>query len=448
MFCWLYAKHHGGEFVLRIEDTDRERSSTASVDAILDGMSWLGLDCDDGPLFQTDRFERYSSVAADWLESGKAYRCYCTREELDAIRADQMQRGVKTRYDGRCRHRTEPRVGVEPVIRFRNPDSGPVVVRDQVRGDVEFDNSELDDLIIVRSDGTPTYNFTVVIDDSDMRITHVIRGDDHLNNTPRQMNMLATLGAETPVYAHLPMILGPDGARLSKRHGAVDVLEYRTRGYLPNALLNYLARLGWSHGDQELFTVAELIALFDLAGVNRSASSFNPEKLEWVNQQHVIGSDPADLAELLAEQLLRIGVDPANGPELASVAAAFIERSPTIEAMARNAAYCFVDSIEPDAAAWKKHLRPVILEPFDAVIRQLEATTPWARESILSAIEETAGKFDIKMGKLGQPLRVAATGTATSPPIDTTLELIGRERVLERLQLAAAYLHERAGSTS
>ena len=272
LFCWLYARHHAGEFILRIEDTDRERSTQENVDAIFDGMSWLGLHADQEPVFQSDRFDRYREVIDQWLDEGKAYYCYCTPEELDALRAEQMAQGIKTRYDGRWRDRTDSRPGVDPVVRFKNPTSGEVVVNDQVRGRVVFDNAELDDLVIARSDGTPTYNFTVVVDDSDMQISHVIRGDDHLNNTPRQMNMLAALGVEPPAYAHLPMILGPDGAKLSKRHGAVDVREYREQGYLPAALLNYLVRLGWSYGDQEIFSIEEMISLFDIAAVNQSAS--------------------------------------------------------------------------------------------------------------------------------------------------------------------------------
>ena len=270
LFCWLYSRHHQGEFILRIEDTDRARSTQENVDAILDGMTWLGLSADEGPFYQTERMERYKEVSDQMLASGAAYHCYCTKEELEERRAAQMEKGVKTRYDGRCRENAEPREGVVPVVRFRNPLDGEVVVNDHVRGRVVFQNTELDDLIIVRSDGAPTYNFTVVIDDMDMQISHVIRGDDHLNNTPRQMNMLAALGVEPPAYAHLPMILGTDGAKLSKRHGAVDVREYREQGYLPKALINYLVRLGWSHGDQEIFSIEEMISrLFDIDDVNR-----------------------------------------------------------------------------------------------------------------------------------------------------------------------------------
>ena len=288
LFCWLYARHRGGQFVLRIEDTDRERSTPENVDAILEGMAWLGLDADEGPFFQTRRFDRYRAVSDQWLAEGKAYHCYCSKEELAELREQQMAAGERVRYQGKCRDRREPLEGVDPVVRFRNPVDGEVVVNDAVRGRVVFENAQLDDLIIARSDGTPTYNFTVIIDDHDMGITHVIRGDDHLNNTPRQMNMLAALGAEPPVYAHLPMILGPDGAKLSKRHGAVDIREYEEQGYLPAAMLNYLVRLGWSHGDQGIFSVDEMIGLFDIADVNQSASTFNPEKLLWINQQHII----------------------------------------------------------------------------------------------------------------------------------------------------------------
>jgi glutamyl-tRNA synthetase len=277
LFCWLYAARHQGQFILRIEDTDRERSTQENVSAILDGMRWLQLNADEGPYYQSDRFVRYKEVVDEWLRDGKAYHCYCTRAELDELREQQMASGIKTRYDGRCRDRTEPRAGVDPVVRFRNPLDGEVVVQDHVKGTVTFANAELDDLIIARSNGVPTYNFCVVVDDLDMQITHVIRGDDHLNNTPRQMNMLAAAGAEPPEYAHLPMILGADGAKLSKRHGAVNVLDYQEEGYLPEALLNYLVRLGWSHGDREVFSVVDMIDLFDISEVIASASAFNPE---------------------------------------------------------------------------------------------------------------------------------------------------------------------------
>lgn len=446
LFCWLYARHCGGKFVLRIEDTDRERSTPEHVEAILDGMAWLVLDADEGPFFQSERFDRYREVIDEWLSEGKAYRCYCTREELEEIRAGQMKRGEKTRYDGRCRSRTEPRDGIDPVVRFKNPLGGEVVVDDQVRGRVVFQNAELDDLIIARSDGTPTYNFTVIIDDFDMQITHVIRGDDHLNNTPRQMNMLEALSAEPPVYAHLPMILGPDGAKLSKRHGAVDIRDYREEGYLPEALLNYLVRLGWSAGDQEVFSIDEMIRLFDIADINQSASSFNPEKLLWLNQQHIIAAPAEKIGAALMPYLEKAGLDPANGPDVAAVADGFRERAQTLAQMATSAWYCFEDFDEIDAKAAKKNLRPVILEPLKAVRVAFSRLDEWSKEAIARTIQEVAHEFEINMGKLGQPIRVAVTGGAVSPPIDVTIWLVGRERTLGRLDEAIRITEARVGA--
>src|SRR5580693_930560 len=295
LFSWLYARRLQGKFILRVEDTDRERSTAAATQVIIDGMAWLGLQADEGPYFQSQRFDRYREVLAGMLRAGTAYHCYCSKQELDALREGQIARKEKPRYTGICRARTEPRPGVAPVVRFKNPLTGEVVVNDLVHGPVTFQNSELDDLIIARSDGTPTYNYCVVVDDMDMGITHVIRGDDHLNNTPRQMNMLTALGHQPPVYAHLPMILGPDGTKLSKRHGAVSVLQYRDEGYLPEAVLNYLVRLGWSHGDQEFFSLEDMVRLFDIADVNKSASTFDVNKLTWLNQQHMMRSPPASL---------------------------------------------------------------------------------------------------------------------------------------------------------
>ena len=444
LFCWLYARRYNGQFVLRIEDTDRERSTPENVEAIYDGMAWLGLDHDEGPFLQTERFDRYRQVIEDWLRDGKAYHCYCSKEELAEVRECQMAAGERVGYDGRCRDRTEPRAGVSPVVRFRNPRDGEVVVDDAVRGKVVFENVQLDDLIIARSDGTPTYNFTVVVDDSDMGITHVIRGDDHLNNTPRQMNMLRALGADLPVYAHLPMILGADGAKLSKRHGAVDIRDYRELGYLPEAMLNYLVRLGWSHGDQEVFTTDEMVRLFDIADVNQSASAFNPEKLLWINQQHIIASRPEVLGVALKPFLESAGLDPWTGPEPADVATAYRERAETLQQMAESARYCYedFDGFQPKAA--KKHLRPVILEPLIAVCAALQNLENWCRDNIAATIENTAAKFEINMGKLGQPIRVAVTGAPVSPPIDVTLWLAGRERTLRRIQNAVDYIQRRS----
>lgn len=446
LFSWLYARHSGGEFVLRIEDTDRERSTPENVDAIIDGMAWLGLDYDEGPYFQSERFDRYADVIEQWLASGIAYHCYCSKDELEAVRAGQMERGEKTRYNGACRNRTEPRPGVSPVVRFRNPDDGTVTVTDAVRGRVEFQNRELDDLIIARSDGTPTYNFSVVVDDHDMKISHVIRGDDHLNNTPRQMNMLSAMGAEPPCYAHLPMILGPDGAKLSKRHGAVDIRDYRSEGYLPSAMLNYLVRLGWSHGDTELFSLQEMIELFDVADVNQSASSFNPEKLLWVNQQHIKMLPATELGNAVRPYLEAIGLDPDDGPDLSQLAEGYRERATTLQELAASARYCFEDTGEIDAKSAKKHLRPVVLEPMRAALEQFQELSSWEREAINDVIESVAKQFDMNLGKLGQPIRVAVTGGPVSPPIDVTVWLVGQQRTVSRMASAIERIEARAAN--
>jgi glutamyl-tRNA synthetase len=447
LFCWLYARHTGGRFILRIEDTDRERSTVENVEAILDGMRWLGLDADEGPVFQTQRFDRYREVVEQWLTEGKAYYCYCGKEELDELRAAQMARGEKTRYDGRCRAGGEPRPGVTPVVRFRNPQDGDVVVHDLVRGEVVFSNTELDDLIILRSDGTPTYNFCVVIDDHDMAVTHVIRGDDHLNNTPRQMNMLAALGVEPPAYAHLPMILGTDGTKLSKRHGAVDIRDYRSMGYLPEAMLNYIVRLGWSHGDQEVFSVQEMVQLFDISAINQSASAFNPEKLRWLNQQHIIAVEATELGRRLEPFLVAAGLDPAKGPTPAAVADAYRERAETLVQMAESARYLYEDFAEYEPNAAKKHLRPVILEPLRQVRELFASLAPWMPEGISAAIEQVAAANGLNLGKLGQPVRVAVTGAGVSPPIDVTVHLVGQERAIERVNRAIGFVEARAAAT-
>ena len=447
LFCWLYARHHGGQFILRIEDTDRERSTPENVDAILDGMAWPGLDADEGPFFQTERFDRYREVADQWLAEDKAYHCYCSKEELAELREKQMQAGERVRYDGRCRDRQEPREGVDPVVRFRNPLDGEVIVDDLVRGRVVFENAQLDDLIIVRSDGTPTYNFTVIIDDHDMGITHVIRGDDHLNNTPRQMNMLAALGADIPLYAHLPMILGPDGAKLSKRHGAVDIRDYQQQGYLPEAMLNYLVRLGWSHGDQEIFSVDEMIELFDIADVNQSASTFSPDKLLWLNQQHIMATPVERIGKELIPYLKAAGLNPEDGPDPIDVAEGFRERAETLVQMAASCRYCYEDFAAIDTKAAKKNLRPVVLEPLTAVRQQLAALSDWRKDDIAKTIQEVAASFEINLGKIGQPIRVAVTGGAVSPPIDVTVMLVGRERTLRRLDYAIKLIEKRAAAS-
>jgi glutamyl-tRNA synthetase len=433
LFSWLQARRLGGKFILRIEDTDRERSTDEAVRVILEGMQWLRLSADEGPFYQTARFDRYKEVIAELLASGKAYRCYCTKEELEQLRAEQMARKEKPRYDGRWRERTDVREGVEPVIRFKNPLSGEVVVEDLVHGRVVFQNTELDDLIIARSDGTPTYNFCVVVDDMDMGVTHVIRGDDHLNNTPRQMNMLEALGAKIPVYAHVPMILGPDGTKLSKRHGAVSVLQYEEDGFLPDALLNYLVRLGWSYGDQEIFTREEMIAAFDISDVNKAASAFNPEKLLWLNQQHLMRSDAAKVVPYLKPHLARLGIEFSDDDYLAKIVIAQRERVKTLKEMALASRYFFGDLVEVDAKARDKHLTPEALALLGELTASLAALPEWTAASLHAAVQALAEGKGLGLGKVAQPLRVAVTGNTISPPIDLTLELLGRQRTLSRL---------------
>jgi glutamyl-tRNA synthetase len=436
LFSWLYARRTGGKFILRVEDTDRERSTDEAVRVILEGMAWLGLDADEGPYYQTQRFDRYREVIRGMLAAGTAYHCYCTKQELDAMREEQIARKEKPRYSGLCRDRTEPRPGVDPVVRFRNPLEGAVIVDDLVHGPVTFRNAELDDLIILRSDGTPTYNFCVVVDDMDMGVTHVIRGDDHLNNTPRQMNMLRALGVTPPAYAHVPMILGPDGAKLSKRHGAVSVLQYEEEGYLPDALLNYLVRLGWSHGDQEVFTREEMIAAFDIHDVNKAASAFNPEKLLWLNQQHMVRAEPSALVPHLRAQLRRLGVDSDDQMLLEGVILAQRERAKTMKEMAQNSRFFFVEDIEIDAKAAAKHLGGDALQVLAKVRAQLAALPEWTATAIHAALNDLAASLQSGLGKIAQPVRVAVTGTAVSPPIDATLALLGRARTLARLDVA------------
>ena len=443
LFSWLYAKRHNGVFVLRVEDTDRERSTEEATQVILDGMEWLGLHADEGPFFQSRRMDRYREVLESFLEAGHAYRCYCTREELDAMRARQVEAKQKPRYDGTCRDRTEPRAGVDPVIRFKNPLSGTVVVEDEIHGNVRFENAELDDLIIARSDGSPTYNFCVVVDDMDMKITHVIRGDDHLNNTPRQINMLMALGAMPPRYAHVPMILGADGAKLSKRHGAVSVLQYREDGYLPEALLNYLVRLGWSHGDQEVFTLDEMVQLFDMKDVNKSASAFNPDKLLWLNQQHIMRSSPEHLVRHLKPQLHALGVSTEDDSKLAAVAKAQQERAKTLKEMAQNSVFFFREPAQYDEKAAKKNLTTEAAPVLDAILAKLQSLDAWSASAIHEAVNAVASELSLGLGKVAQPIRVAVSGTSVSPPIDMTLEVLGRETTLARLKKAADFIRAR-----
>lgn len=446
LFSWLYARRHQGTFVLRIEDTDRERSTKESVQAILDGMSWLGLDCDEGPFYQTDRYSRYNEVAQQFLSEGKAYRCECSKERLEALREGQLAAKEKPRYDGLCRNKNLPVSDNPFVIRFKNPQEGVVSFKDEVYGEIHVNNNELDDLILVRSDGHPTYNFAVVIDDLDMEITHVIRGDDHINNTPRQINLFHALNAPVPVFAHLPMILGDDGKRLSKRHGAVGVLQFKELGILPHALLNYLVRLGWSHGDQELFSLEEMIATFDLQHVSRGVSSFNYDKLYWLNQHYQKSDSAQSVAEALRWHFEQAGADLNNGPALADLVAIQAERCKSLKEMCDISMYFFTDGIDYDEDAVKKHLRPVILEPLTTLYERLNEVNVWQKDAIQACVNDVCAAFDLNMGKIAQPLRVAVTGSGMSPSIDATLALLGKERTVTRLAQALEKIRIRASA--
>jgi glutamyl-tRNA synthetase len=438
LFCWLYARRHAGRFVLRIEDTDLERSTAEAIQQILDGLEWAGLDYDEGPFFQTKRFDRYKEVIEELLAEGKAYRCYCSKEELEQMRAQQIARGEKPRYDGRWRERTDTLAGVAPVVRFKNPLAGEVVVDDVVHGRVVFQNAELDDLIIARSDGTPTYNFCVVVDDMDMQITHVIRGDDHLNNTPRQLNMLLALGQRPPTYAHLPMILGSDGAKLSKRHGAVSVLEYRDQGFLPEAVLNYLVRLGWSHGDQEFFSIDEMKALFDIVDVNKSAAAFNFEKLAWLNQQHMMRAQPVRVAPVLRWHLERLGIEAADESKLEQIVVSQRERAKTLQEMALNSVFFFRAPTAYDEKAVKKHVTIEVPALLAETVARLQSLESWTAADIHEVISQVADARGLALGKLAQPVRLAICGGTVSPPIDATLAILGKSETLARLVRAQA----------
>ncbi|HWQ39069.1 MAG TPA: glutamate--tRNA ligase [Burkholderiales bacterium] len=435
LFSWAYARKHGGRFILRIEDTDLERSTAESTQAILDAMQWLGLDYDEGPYFQMKRLDRYRAVAEQLISGGNAYWCYASKEELEAMREEQRARGLKPRYDGRwrpenARGRTPP-AGVKPVLRFRNPDSGQVSWDDLVKGPISIDNEELDDLVILRADGVPTYNFGVVVDDIDMNVTHVIRGDDHVNNTPRQINIFRALGATLPEFGHVPMILGHDGERLSKRHGAVSVMQYKEDGYLPEALVNYLARLGWGHGDDEVFSRSQFVEWFDLAHISRSPAKFDPAKLAWLNQQYIKIADDARLAELVAPFLRARGCDPAQGPDLRAVVALLKERAATLVQLA-DAAVLFYRRLYPTDALRQQHYSAEARPALEDLRARLEEIT-WSRQAISRTLTDVVVRSGLKMPKVAMPLRVMVTGEPHTPSIDATLELIGREEVLRRM---------------
>ncbi len=447
LYGWLYTKKNGGDFILRIEDTDIARSTQASVDAIIDGMNWLNIAWDHGPYFQTERFDRYKEVIEQLLESGNAYRCYSTAEEVDAMREAAKAKGEIEKYNGLWRDRTDHLADKPFVIRFKNPLDGDVIIKDMVKGDITISNEQLDDLIIARSDGTPTYNLTVVVDDWDMKVSHVVRGDDHISNTPKQINILAALGATIPEYAHIPMILGDDGKRLSKRHGAVGVMQYRDDGFLPEALLNYLVRLGWSHGDKEIFSCEEMIELFDLKDCNRAPSGFNTDKLIWVNQHYMKTLAPEYVAEHLAWHMNNQNINIENGPALAEIVKIQADRVKTLKEMAEISRYFFEDVTELDAKAVKKHLRPVVKEPLLMVKAKLAALTDWQPEFIHAAINDTAEVLQVGMGKVGMPLRVAATGGGNSPSLDITLALIDKDKVLERIDNALVVVEARIANS-
>lgn len=437
LFSWLYTRKMGGQFVLRIEDTDRERSTDESVQAILDAMDWLSLDYDEGPFYQTHRFGRYEEIIQQLIDNDQAYYCSCSRKRLDQLREQQMASKQKPRYDGCCREKgLKPDGEKDLVVRFRNPEQGNVVFKDLIKGEIRVNNRELDDLIIARSDGTPTYNLTVVVDDMDMQITHVIRGDDHVNNTPRQINILEALGADIPHFAHVPMILGEDGKRLSKRHGAVSVMQYHEDGFLPEALINYLVRLGWSHGDQELFSREEMIDLFGLEGVNRAPSAFNPEKLLWINQQYLKQSDLTDIVSKVQLKLSEQGISIEPGQDISSIVDLYRERVKTINELADSIHYFFDDFDEYDAKAAKKVLKQNAVEPLTVLHSKLSQLSDWTAQAIHDVIKQITEELEINMGKIGQPFRVAITGTSFSPPIDQTAEMIGRERSLSRIERA------------
>ena len=444
LYSWLFARNHGGEFVLRIEDTDLERSTPEAIEAIMDGMNWLNLEWDEGPYFQTKRFDRYNAVIDDMIVAGTAYKCYCSKERLDALREEQMANGDKPRYDGRCRHSHEHHADDEPcVVRFANPQDGSVIFDDQIRGPIEFSNQELDDLIIRRTDGSPTYNFCVVVDDWDMEISHVIRGEDHINNTPRQINILKALNAPVPVYAHVSMINGDDGKKLSKRHGAVSVMQYRDDGYLPEALLNYLVRLGWSSGDQEIFSREEMIKLFSLSAVSKSASAFNTDKLLWLNHHYINTMQPEYVATYLQWHIEQANIDTRTGPELADLVKLLGERCKTLKEIAESCRYFYEEFDAFDADAAKKHLRPVARQPLEVVRYKLAAITEWSAENVHHAIQATADELEIGMGKVGMPLRVAVTGAGQSPGLDVTVHAIGKSRSVARINKALDFIAER-----
>ncbi|MEO5348345.1 MAG: glutamate--tRNA ligase [Magnetococcus sp. YQC-3] len=441
LFCHLHTRRVGGTFILRIEDTDRERSSQEAVDAIIDGLHWLGLDPDEGPFFQSDNTAHYLAAADRLVNEGKAYRCYCSRETLDELRTTQREQQIKPRYDGRCRNRTDHPPDLPFVIRFQTPAAGVTAWEDQIQGNIRFQNDELDDLILVRSDGAPTYNLAVVVDDHAMGINLVIRGEDHISNTPRQIHLFEALGWEVPQYAHMPLLHGADGSKLSKRHGAVSVLQYREDGFLASAVNNYLVRLGWSHEEQEIFTREEMERWFDVRDVGRSAAIFNLSKLLWINGHHIRAASPEALLPDLLQQLARRGIHPPDPQQVLAIIPEFQPRSKTLVEMAEKCAFFFVDSVLPyEEKAFNKHFANAPAAPFRALLEALAGLSEWSVASIERTFQQTVANHGLETGQLAQPVRVALTGTATSPGIYETLYLLGREKSLQRLQEGANLL--------
>ncbi|PCH57069.1 MAG: glutamate--tRNA ligase [Legionellales bacterium] len=439
LYAWAYARHSGGKFVLRIEDTDKLRSTQASVDIILQAMQWLELEYDVGPLYQSARTERYLQVVEELLASGKAYKCYCSKARLENLRESQQKNGLKPKYDKACLYNKIPQDdSASYVVRFNNPETGAVSFTDLVHGTISVNNSELDDLILLRSDASPTYNLTVVVDDLDLEISQVLRGDDHINNTFRQINIMLALGATPPQYAHMPMILGKDGKKLSKRQAAVNILDYKTKGFLKEALLNYLLRLGWSHGDQEIFSVAEMIQLFEIKNIHKSPATFDIDKLTWLNQHYIKTLDAEYLVQILQEHLQDLGVNTAKGPSLFDILVVQRDRAKTMLEMAEQSVYWFSDTIEVDAQAAAKHLHSEIMVPLQEFTKQLGDLEDWSRENIQTILKAIIAKFGLKFPKLAQPIRVAVTGNTNSPSIDATLWLLGKSRTLARLKASLA----------
>ncbi|NQY51737.1 MAG: glutamate--tRNA ligase [Piscirickettsiaceae bacterium] len=440
LFSWLLARKHEGQFILRIEDTDLARSTNESVNTILESMKWLGLEYDEGPFYQTQRLDRYQAVIKQLLKQGDAYNCYCSKERINDMRIKQISNKQKPRYDGYCRHLIESKKGAKSVIRFKNPLEGRVTVKDIVRGNIEFQNTELDDLVIARLDGSPTYNLTVVVDDLDMKLTHVIRGDDHLNNSPRQINIFTALNASLPIFVHVPMILGDDGKRLSKRHGAVSVLSYRDQGFLPEALLNYLVKLGWSHKNKEILSIKEMIQLFDIDGINKSSSNFNIDKLLWLNQQHIKNSSAEHIAHHLSWHMKQLSIDYTKGPNITEVAKLQQKRSKTLLEMAINSSFFYQKVISYDVTAARKNLTINSCNILEEMGTRLSTLNHWHATLINQEVKKCSVARDIGIDKVAQPIRVAITGNTASPSLDLTLELLSRKRTLEAIHCAINWI--------